>query len=105
MDDLQAMRAKEVLKATDGVVTKVLVVDGVVLQRLYETKKVVGLCNKDTRFVEEQQNAFDDVVNVFDVGEDIGCRDDLGPSVLATSLFCDVATEESDRRRDAPFIR
>ena len=65
-------------EAADRVVAQVLVIDGVVLQRVEQPDQVVRFRDEHAVGREHLEDAFDDRVHVLDMREAIGRGDDLG---------------------------
>ena len=82
-----------------------LVVDGVVLQRLDQRQQVVRLRDEDPIVVQHRQDRFDDLVDVLDVREHVGRRDDLRAPVLLDDLRGGLRPEERVDGRDAALHR
>ena len=61
----------------DRIVPQVFVVDRVVLARLQEAHQVMRFRNENAVLVQQQQNRLHDLVDVLDMGENIGGRDDF----------------------------
>ena len=76
VDHLETVHLQQVLQAVQRVVAEVLVVDGVVLQRLEQGDQVVRLRDEDAVVIQEMKDAVEDVVDVLHVREDVGGRDD-----------------------------
>ena len=75
MDDLEAARFEQVGEAGEGIVAEVLVIDGVVLDRVQERHQVVGFRDEHAVVGDQRQDAVDYVVDVLDVGEAVGGGD------------------------------
>src|SRR5205814_829257 len=65
------------------------VINRVVLERFEERAKVMGLANENTIVAQENENSRHDVVNIFDVGEDVRRRDNLSFSLFSRRLLRD----------------
>ena len=98
------MHFEQVLEGGDGIVTQMLVIDGVVLQGLDERKQVVGFGDKDAAVVEEFEDAIDDFMDVFDMGENIGRGEHAGFALRGQGGFHGGAIEEGNEGVDAAFL-
>src|SRR5438105_12462047 len=82
-----------------------LVIDSIVLKGLNQRQQVVGFGNKDSIRLEQRKDAFNDVMNVFDMSKDIGCGKQFRRAMGFERALCCVAAEESVNRRNSPLDR
>src|SRR5947208_16953960 len=75
-----------------------LVINRVVLERFEERAKVMGLANENTIVAQENENSRHDVVNIFDVGEDVRRRDNLSFSLFSRRLLRDLLVNKRNNR-------
>ena len=105
MNHLQAMELEQLLQALQRVVTKVLVIDGVILQCLNQTQTVMRLRNKYSVLVQKQQNVLHHFVDVLNVSKDIGSGHDLRRAVICPSLESDFTGKKLADRLYSPRPR
>src|SRR6202011_1464733 len=79
------------------------VIDRVVLERFQKRSKIMGFANEDSRVAEQRENAGHNVVNVFDVGENVRRRDDLSFSLFRRRLLRDLLIKKGNHRRNSAF--
>src|SRR5437868_3104918 len=105
MDHFQAMHIQQILKTGQGVIAKVFVINSVVLQSLHQRHKVVRFGNEDSVIPQQFQNRLDDLMNIFNMREDVGCGYDFRLSVLGSSLLCRCPVKKRDGGWNAASIR
>src|ERR1700733_14402201 len=91
VEDLQPVHGEKVGEAANRIITKVFVVDRVVLQIIQQSNKVVRLGDENPIWRQHFQNAADDLVHVFNVGKAVRCGYDLGRTVFLPDFSADLA--------------
>ena len=79
-------------------------IDCVVLQGFDQAQEVVRFGDEDSLFVEKEQNTFDDLMDVFDVGKDIGGGDDGCGALFVEELAGHFSVKETEFCFDAALI-
>ena len=74
------------------------VINRVVLERFEERTKIMGLGDENTIVAQEGQNSGHDVVDIFDVGENVRRRDDLSFSLFSRRLSRDFLCKKRNHR-------
>ena len=100
----EAVHLQQMLETADGIVTQVLVINGVVLQPVEQPNQVVRLGDEHAVGRKHLQNAIDDGMHVLDMGKAIGGGDDLGGAMLGLDLLRHLLAEIALDGRDAAVI-
>ena len=103
--DLQSVHAEQIGDAHERVVAQVLVVNRVVLQRLDERHQIVRLGDEHAVGRQHREHAVDDLVDAFDVREDVRRGDDLRNPAFPDDAPGDGGAEKAHDRPDAPLVR
>src|SRR5437899_11686113 len=77
VDHFEPVHLQKIFEAGQRVVAEMLMIDRVVLERFQQRSKIMGFANEDAGIAEQHENARDDIVNVFDVCENVSRRDNL----------------------------
>ena len=104
MEHFEIVHFEQMLDARQRVVAQMLVIDGVVLQRVEQADEVMQLGNERAAGLEHIDNAVDDRVHVLDMGKAVRRGDDAGRPVLAPDLACDGGAEITLDGRDAALV-
>src|SRR4051812_31633884 len=75
MKDFKIVRSQKMGKTCHGVVSEMLVINGIVLKSLNQRTKIMILGNKNSFFIHHLQNSIDDRMNLIDMSKNV-CRSD-----------------------------
>jgi len=104
MKNFETVHLEQVLDAAHRVVAQVLVIDRVVLQHFEELDEIVRFRDEHAVGRQHLDDAFDDGVNILDVGEAVRAGDDLGGAVLFLHLTGDGLAEIALQGRNAAAV-
>jgi hypothetical protein len=102
--DVQAVGAQDLHDRREGEVREVLVVDRVVLEPVQQAKKMRKLERRRAVVTEEQLHPGDEVVEVWNLCEDIVAQDEAGALALVGEPLRALAAKELDQRRHTPLL-
>src|SRR5690242_2398139 len=78
-------------------------INGVVLQRLHQREEIMGFRNKNPVVVQKRENAFDNLMNVFNMGKDVGGGHKRRASRRGHDFLYRIGIEEGNERRHSAF--
>ena len=79
VEHFEVVHFQQVLEACQRIVAQVLVIDGVVLQRVEQADEVMRFGDEHAVGSQHLDDAVDDRVHVLDMGEAVGGGDDAAP--------------------------
>jgi hypothetical protein len=104
VEDLQSMPGQKRYQRAQMIITQMLVIDGVVLQRFDERQKIVVFRYENAILANKRHDAVNHGVNVRDVGKDIGGSDDFGWTEVILGLSRAFKPEKTHPGADAARI-
>src|SRR5947207_15210924 len=90
VDHFQAVHFQKIPQTCQRVVAKMFVINRVVLERFAERTTIMWLGDENTIVAQKSEKSGQEVVDIFEVGENVRRRDDYSFSLFSRRLFSDV---------------